>query len=152
MTPAPDRLAERAPDYLASHEDILTDFAASGGQLGIIEPDAEEELLKREVAAEVMQAAGILATGRMDQVAVDLHRGIRTLVTPEQAAVPAVLEQMRRNWVAASERRNEQEQELKGIAEVFGLKSCWPAPTPRCSSRSPRTVRRPRRSRTAPSG
>jgi hypothetical protein len=99
----------------------LADFAESSGKLGVADLDDDEEQLKREVLTEVMQAAGILVTGRMDQVVVDLGDGIRALVTPEQAADPAVLERMRQNCVASSKLRREQADALKGIAEASGL-------------------------------
>lgn len=101
--------------------DGLADFARSGGKVGRAELSDEEEQLKKEVTDEIMQAAGILATGRMDQVVVDLGSGIRALVTPEQAADPAALERMRQNCVATSKRMREQDQALRGIAEASGL-------------------------------
>jgi hypothetical protein len=69
----------------------------------------------------VMQAAGILVTGRMDHQVVDLGGGILALVTPEEAADPAVLERMRQHCAASSRRRREQDAELRGIAEASGL-------------------------------
>jgi hypothetical protein len=99
----------------------LVDFAESKGKLGVADLDASEEQLKGEVMTEVMQAAGILVTGRMDHQVVDLGGGILALVTAEQAADPDVLERMRQNCVASSRRRREQADTLDGIAEVSGL-------------------------------
>ncbi|WP_042404750.1 hypothetical protein [Streptacidiphilus carbonis] len=99
----------------------LVDFAESRGKLGVGELDDGEEQLKGEVMTEVMQAAGILVTGRMDHQVVDLGGGILALVTPEQAADPAVLERMRQNCIASSRRRREQADTLDGIAEASGL-------------------------------
>ncbi|MEZ0094531.1 hypothetical protein [Streptacidiphilus sp. EB129] len=99
----------------------LADFAESKGKLGRAELDDGEEQLRGEVMGEVMQAAGILVTGRMDHQVVDLGDGIRALVTPEEAADPAVLERMRQHCVASSKRRREQADTLAGIAEASGL-------------------------------
>ena len=99
----------------------LADFAESKGKLGTADLDDEEEQLRGEVMGEVMQAAGILATGRMDHQVVDLGDGIRALVTPEEAADPDTLERMRQHCVASSKRRRDQAAALEGIAEASGL-------------------------------
>jgi hypothetical protein len=96
----------------------LLPFARSRGTLGLAALETSTEQLSDAVLAEVLQALGIITSGRMDHVLVDLGNGITALVTPELAAGPDALERLRQRTLATSEELHERDRILEGIARA----------------------------------
>jgi hypothetical protein len=98
------------------------DFMASGRSQGETEiSDEDEPFATDAVRGELMTLMGILTTGKLDKQLVDFGDGIRALVDAEAAADPARLEELHELLRRDRERRHEEDEVLRGIAEASGM-------------------------------